>query len=139
MKKLVRLLVVAFSLAVLVSCQKEELEVNTETPDLIGNWINPIYIDTLVTYEKANGLIENQYGICFKDGNKLIERKINGWCGTPPVTTADYEGSWIRNNSTVEIAVGFWGGTAKYTWKVVELNKTKLVISVVKSSYQQEK
>jgi hypothetical protein len=131
-------LAILFSLA-LFSCQKEENTVKNGNPDLIGSWINPQYNDTLVTYNKAENLVENQYGITFKSDNKLVQRQNSGWCGTPPISTADYEGTWNWNNSIVNISVGYWGGTVDYTWKVKTLNNQKLVISILKAEYHQGK
>lgn len=133
-----KLLTLAFFLIlVTVSCQKVENPLDESNSDLVGSWINPQYTDTLVTYSRAENLVENQFGITFKSDNKLIERQLNGWCGTPPVTTADYEGTWKRDGSIVTINVGFWGGTADYTWRIVSVNNQKLVISVVNSKFHQ--
>ena len=129
---------ILFSLA-LVSCQKIADPIEAGHSDLAGIWVNPQYTDTLVTYTKSDALIENELGISFKSDNTLIERKINGWCGTPPITTADYEGTWKRNDSTVNITVGYWGGAVDNTWKIMLLNNQKLVISVVKSEFHQGK
>jgi hypothetical protein len=122
-----------------VSCQKLTDSVETGNPQLIGSWTDPQYTDTLVSYTRAGDLVENQYGIKFKPGNKLVQRQNIGWCGTPPIVTADYEGTWIWNDSVVNITVGYWGGTADLTWKVIQLNDQKLVISVVKADYHQGK
>lgn len=119
----------------LVSCQKLADPVFTGNEDLIGSWTDPQYTDTLVTYNRTENLVENQFGITFKPGNKLIERQLNGWCGTPPITTADYEGTWKTDGSIVIINVGYWGGTADYTWRIVSLNNQKLVISILKADY----
>lgn len=129
---------ILFSLA-FVSCQKLADPIETGNSDLAGNWVNPQYADTLLTYTKSDLLIENELGISFKSDNTLIERKINGWCGTPPITTADYQGTWNLKDSTVNITVGYWGGAVDITWKIMTLNKQKLVISVVKSEYHQGK
>jgi hypothetical protein len=131
-------IVFLFSLA-FVSCQKLLDPVETGDPELTGNWINPQYSDTLVTYSKADELIENELGISFNSDNTLVERKINGWCGTPPITTADYEGTWTRNDSIVKITVGYWGGSVDNIWKIITLDNQKLVISVVKSEYHEGK
>lgn len=128
-----------FLLLLSVSCQKVETPVDESNTDLIGSWINPQYTDNLVTYSRATNLVKNQFGIIFKSDNKLVERQLNGWCGTPPITTADYEGTWTKNDSIVNITVGYWGGTAQYTWKIVTLNKQKLVISVVTTSFGEGK
>lgn len=127
-------IVISFAL---ISCQKEENPEKKSNPGLNGKWVNPIYIDTLVTYERSNNLIENQYGIAFGENNKCLERKNNGWCGTPPITTADYEGIWTWSaDSVVNITVGYWGGEAEYVWKVLSIDEQKLVISIVKTKFQ---
>jgi hypothetical protein len=131
---LVMLLSIAF-----VSCQRLADQVDTGNPELIGSWIDPQYTDTLVTYTRAESLIENQYGITFKPDNKLIQRQNSGWCGTPPISTADYAGTWQRNDSFIDFTVGYWGGTADFTWKIITLNNRNLVISVIKSEYHQGK
>ena len=122
-----------------ISCQKITDPVEAGNPELIGSWIDPQYTDTIITYTRAGDLVENQYGITFKPGNKLIERQNSGWCGTPPIVTADYEGTWTWNDSIVNISVGYCGGTADLTWKVIQLNDQKLVISVIKADYHQGK
>ncbi len=119
----------------LVSCQKVADPVFTEKKDLIGSWTDPEYTDTLITYTRAESLVKNHFGVTFKPDNKLIERQLNGWCGTPPTTTADYEGTWKTDGSIVIINVGYWGGTADYTWRIMALNNQKLVISIVKADY----
>jgi len=122
-----------------VSCQKLIDPVETGNPELTGSWIDPQYADTIVIYTRAGSLVENQYGITFKTGNKLVQRQNSGWCGTPPIVTTDYEGTWTWNDSIVNITVGYWGGTADLSWKVIKLTDQKLVISILKADYHQEK
>jgi hypothetical protein len=122
-----------------VSCQKITDPVETGNPELIGSWTDPQYTDTIITYTRAENLVENEYGITFKPGNKLVERQNSGFCGTPPITTADYEGIWTQNDSIVNITVGFWGGTTDYTWRIITLNDQKLEITIIKSDYHQGK
>jgi hypothetical protein len=124
---------------VYVSCQKLADQVATGNPELIGSWIDPQYTDTLITYTRAENLVENQYGITFEANDKLIQRQNSGWCGTPPISTADYEGTWHCNDSVINFIVGYWGGTADFTWKIITLNNRKLVVSVIKSEYHQGK
>jgi len=125
-----------FLLLAVASCQKAETLVDEGNSDLIGSWVNPEYNDTLVTYTRANSLLENQYGITFKPGNKLVDRQNSGWCGTPPISTADYEGTWTQKDSSiVNITVGFWGGSIDYTWEIISINHKKLVIKIVKSDF----
>jgi len=123
----------------LFSCRKEDTLFQNGNTELAGNWINPQYSDTLVTYTRAETLIENEYGITFKSGDKLVVRQNGGWCGTPPITTADYEGTWSQEGSVVKITVGYWGGIAEYIWKIKSLNNHELVITVVSTRYQEGK
>jgi hypothetical protein len=123
----------------LVSCRKLEDPNDAGNHGLIGSWVDPQYSDTTVTYTRAGNLIENQYGITFSSDNKLIQRQNNGWCGTPPISTTDYAGTWIMNDSIINFTVGYWGGTADFTWEIVSLNNRKLVVAVIKSEYHSGK
>jgi len=123
----------------LFSCSKEDIPVQNENTELIGSWINPQYSDTLVTYTRAETLVENQYGITFENMGKLVQRQNSGWCGTPPVTTADYEGTWTQIDSIVSITVGYWGGISTQKWKIVSLNNSKLTLQIIESIYKQGK
>ena len=124
---------------VFVSCRKDETPVLNGNDKLVGSWINPLYNDTLVTYTKADNLLENEPGFTFKSGNTLICRQNSGWCGTPPITTADYEGTWNWKDSMVDIATTYWGGSASFSWKVISLDNSKLVVWVAKSEYHEGK
>jgi hypothetical protein len=122
-----------------VSCQKLADPIDTKNPELTGSWIKPQYVDTLVTYTRAENLVENQYGIKFEANSKLILRQNSGWCGTPPISTADYAGAWNWNDSILKITTGYWGGTVDLTWKIIMLKNRELVIYVMKSEYHQGK
>jgi hypothetical protein len=136
MKTMISALLLTF---ILVACQKEEIILPEGNAELIGSWINPQYTDTLITYEKAGNLVENQYGFTFKQGNKLIARQNSGWCGTPPISTSDFEGTWVQNDSEIMLTMGYWGGTSIQTWKIVSLDQDKLVIFISSTKYQQDK
>ena len=132
-------LFVLLTLFALYSCQKDETPALSGNDDLVGTWVNPRYTDTLVTYSRAGNLIENEPGYTFKTDNTLICRQNSGWCGTPPVTTADYDGTWAWNDSVVEINTSYWGGKAEFSWKVILLTDQELVIWIQKAEYQDGK
>lgn len=121
---------------VLVACQKSEIVPESGQSELYGSWTNPQYSDSIVTYTRIGSLIENQYGMLFSEGNKFTNRDNSGFCGTPPISTTDYEGTWTINNSVIEITVPFWGGVSHKTWKVISLENEKLVIYPIKVEYQ---
>jgi hypothetical protein len=115
------------------SVQKIKTEYPNETtnnffPELLGNWINPIDQNGFWTYDKTENLLDNDYGLSFKSEQVFNERKNSGWCGTPPITYADYEGSWFQNDSIVNISVGYWGGEISYQWKIILIENDKLTI-----------
>jgi hypothetical protein len=125
----VRILLLLFAgLALMQSCKKDEVKVNLSQDNLVGNWINPVYKDSLIILEKSESLKVNQYGICFKADGKLVERKNIGWCGTPPVSYSDYDGTWSKQDSTVTVNVGYWGGASVYKLIIFSLSENKLTV-----------
>ena len=68
-------------------------------------------------------------GIKFNSDKTFIERANSGWCGTPPISYTNYDGTWNAiNENTFEINVAYWGGTTNYKIEIVELNDTELKI-----------
>ena len=136
MKAIFLTFLIAFAL---ISCKKDDDSVLNGNDDLVGNWINPQYTDTLISYSRTDHLIDNEPGFVFRANNTLICRQNSGWCGTPPITTADYDGTWNWNDSVVEINTSYWGGSAKFSWKVISLDEKKLVVWVAKTEYHEGK
>jgi len=124
-----------FGLVCLVSCENGIDLKSDEAELLIGHWISPEYIDTLVQYTRAEALNENDFGISFNPGNSLIERQNAGWCGTPPISFANYNGTWSKTGDIINISVDFWGGKANHQWKVIVNDTKTLTIYPVKSEY----
>jgi hypothetical protein len=136
--KVINNMILFLSILILISCDKnDELSV-LDSEDLYGCWINPVINDSLSTYEKANSLKDNDYGLAFKSGHVFIERKNSGWCGTPPISYADFDGTWTQTDSIINITVGFWGGSADYQWKIISIDKKKLKIIRLKEEYHFE-
>ena len=104
--------------------------------DISGYWINQQLNDTVYTYEKSSALLEGQYCFGFKENGEFIERKNSGWCATPPISYADFEGSWIINDSIVEINVDFWGGMAYYKWKIISLDEHHMSFIEIEADHQ---
>ncbi len=124
-----------FSFIVLVSCN-EDNSLNINNSDaIIGNWINPVAVDTLTRFERSDTLKSNDYGFSIKKEQKFIERKNAGWCGTPPISYADFNGTWTMNDSTINITVDYWGGVASYEWKLIDIDNNYLTIWVAKTEF----
>ena len=124
-----------FSIVFLTSCENDIDLKSDEAELIIGHWISPVYIDTLVQYTRAEGLNENDYGISFNPGNSLVERQNAGWCGTPPISFANYNGTWSKTGDIIDITVDFWGGKVYHKWKVIANDQKTLTIYSVKSEY----
>jgi hypothetical protein len=123
----------------LLACSLFACEKNIEnTPGnddlLIGSWFNPQYNDSIVIFERSEGLVDNDYSFSFHEDHTFIERKNAGWCGTPPISYADFNGTWTRNDSIVTITVGYWGGMAEYIWKIVVIDEAKLEIIILEQN-----
>jgi len=132
-----RLTILLFVFA-LLACEKNTENAAPENDHLIGSWFNPQNNDSIVTYERSGGLVENDYGFSFKEDYTFIERKNAGWCGTPPISYADYNGTWSKKDSIIEITVGYWGGISDYTWKMVSVDETTLRIIRIEEEYHME-
>jgi hypothetical protein len=118
------------------SCENGSYPVISDSESFItGVWINPVYIDTICQYERSIYLKEDGAGIGFKSGGEFVERKNAGWCGTPPVSYANYDGTWTQNDSMLYISTSYWGGTVDYEWKIISVDLNILRIYRVKDTF----
>lgn len=119
----------------LYSCEREVPFTEIDNA-LIGNWVNLDYREaSILVMDKANSLKNNEYGYTFKRDGSLISRSNAGFCGTPPITTKDYQGIWTRVDSTLFIQVDFWAGQAMYRWKILSINNSQLKVRVEFANY----
>jgi hypothetical protein len=118
---------IAIALLGAVSCKKSDDPVSNSN-EIKGCWTNPVATDSIWTYNRASALDEDDYGFSFLDNQLFIERKNAGWCGTPPITYANFEGSWNQTDSMIFITVDYWGGQADYLWEIIDVDANKLVI-----------
>lgn len=137
MKTPARLIILLFALSI-IACEQNNENAAATTDHLIGSWFNPQYNDSIVTYDRSEGLVDNDYSFTFKEDKSFIERKNSGWCGTPPISYADFDGIWSKNDSIIEITVDYWGGTAEYTWKVLSIDDFTLKIKRIEEIYNLE-
>lgn len=81
---------------------------------------------------------EGQYCFGFKENGEFTERKNAGWCGTPPISYADFDGNWTINDSIVEINVEYWGGMAYYKWKIISLHEQQMSLIQIEINHEME-
>lgn len=116
-------------------CEKdnETITIN-ESDKLIGHWINPVSNDAELKLTRANSLKNDAYGISFLTESTCIERS-SGWCGTPPLTFFDYQGTWTRNDSIliITIASGI-NGLEAIQWEIKTLNDKYLIIERIRET-----
>lgn len=119
---------ILFALA-LGSCSKsDEVNLSDENGSLIGHWVNPVYTGDTISWQKAPNLIEYAYGMSIEKTGVLIERKNAGWCGTPPISYADYKGSWKLENEVLILNGKYWGGNFTTSYKILSLSSEKMVV-----------
>ena len=116
------------SITVLLACERDPLYVDGVAGDLVGTWIDQNYVDTLYTYSRASHIPDDTFGWTFNKDGTLMQRANAGFCGTPPITYADYQGDWTANDSIVDINIEFWGGASIIKWKIIEITETKLIL-----------
>lgn len=122
----------------LFSCKKDnEILVNSDNK-LIGYWSNPVYSDSTCKYERVGALKDEQYTLFFNENFTLVERKNVGFCGTPPITYGNFDGTWSIDKNLIKIEVGYWGGTASYEWKIISADDKYLTIYRIKEDYHWE-
>ena len=132
-----RLIILLFAFSI-IACEKTNENLAANPDPLIGSWFNPQYNDSIVSFERSEGLVDNEYSFSFNEDNTFIERKNVGWCGTPPISYADFDGTWTKNDSIIEITVAYWGGTAEYTWKILSIDEATLKIIRQEEDYNLE-
>jgi hypothetical protein len=125
MKRIALILFLVSSL--FFSCTKEQIKIDPDNL-LIGVWVFSEYKDDITIFKRDQEFTDND---CFKfnsDGT-LIERKNSGWCGTPPISYANYDGTWsIVNDTLIQVKVGYWGGTTSYKLDIESISPTTLKV-----------
>jgi hypothetical protein len=123
------LLIILFVL-LFTSCKKDETNFDSNNP-LLGIWNVSEYVGNATVYNRSTAFI-NEYGYEFKSGGTLIERQNAGWCGTPPITYADYAGTWsVINDTLIQVEVAYWGGISSYQLDIELVDAEHLVAALI--------
>jgi hypothetical protein len=121
---------IVFALLV-ASCGRptDPIEDNHGFSPLYGTWVWAGYEERATVLRRSSELDDNLYGLIIRPRGKLTERKSAGWCGTPPIIYANYEGEWkALSRKLLEITVGYWGGTTSYHMEIVSRSPEELKI-----------
>ena len=133
MRKIQTAFFMAAFMMLLGSCERETPDAKVPEELLIGYWISPEYHDSLITYQKADGF-DYGPGFEFRMGGKLTERKNDGWCGTPPVTYGNFDGTYtLSQEGMLEVVSPYWGGIIRTRFAIVSIDQTSLKLKFLES------
>jgi hypothetical protein len=112
------------------SCSKDDSKIDPDNL-LLGTWNYSTYLEDAAVFTRSDAFTDN-HCYRFKSDGTLTERKNSGWCGTPPVSYADYNGTWtIINDTLINVNVGYWGGNTSYKLDIEKIDESALVIRQV--------
>ena len=96
-------LILLCSLALLsYSCEENSMNINDDNL-LLGSWIEPNYEGERITFKRSNKLLDKSYGITFIQNGSFTE-KTSGFCGTPPLSFFNIEGTFALDNNLISIS-----------------------------------
>ena len=99
-----------------------------ESP-VIGTWILKDYAGDVSYMMRSDQFAQDSYGFTFHKNGVFTERKNAGWCGTPPITYANFEGHWWKISDNIyHIDVEYWGGRTNFRIEIVSQNSYQLQI-----------
>lgn len=94
---------------------------------IVGTWVLEKYEDNATLMRRSQDLDPTNYGFVIAADGKFVERKNAGWCGTPPISYTNFNGTWEAQKDTVlSIEVGFWGGRTTYEMDILSVDDTAL-------------
>lgn len=121
----------------LTACEKESMLTDAlgENTGIVGTWIANGYEDDVTLLLRADELDHAKYGFTIREDGSFIERKNEGWCGTPPISYDNFEGTWeALSDSLLDITVAYWGGTITYQMRILALTAKELQIRYLYAS-----
>jgi hypothetical protein len=121
---MIKKIIVFLFLVSLFSCEDNEVIIDSNNL-LIGTWLDPVYEGEMTTFKRGNSLPSDAYGISFNKSGDFIER-TSGWCGTPPLSFFNIEGTFELESTLVSISTESY--PTNYAWRIVELTEQELVV-----------
>lgn len=111
-----------------IGCSQENETIPIHASNkLIGHWINPVYTDTELKLMRASALKDDEYGISFLEKTQCVERS-SGWCGTPPLSFMDFQGTWTGTDSVLIMTIDNGRGLQNIKWSIKTLNDKTLIL-----------
>jgi hypothetical protein len=123
MKKTGGLILLCMAVTLFAACSKKEG--NAEGINEV--WVLERYENDRVIYKPAADLEADKPGFIFYNNGSLADRKILGWCATPPVVYENYKGQWQLTGGIYNISSAYWGGTENYRLEIISRNGNEIV------------
>jgi hypothetical protein len=128
------LMVLIFAAAIcMISSCKEEITAPSNSEKILGVWVFKGYDNedyNISVLQRSSGLDSSTGGFIFYREGRLLERKNAGWCGTPPISYANFPGTWdSQSDSVLKVNVGYWGGMTEYNLKIISLDRFQLKVT----------
>lgn len=114
----------------------QDLSALDQGPVPVGTWSEINYEENGFILEKGQKLKENTYGFQFLSNGKLVCRANSGFCGTPPIATSDFEGTWTKDGDIIRLKSAFWGGIQIEEWNIISHSGNTLRIEVISSELE---
>jgi hypothetical protein len=131
---MIKKILLIITMMLVIACCGESLINPQNNEDIVGIWVENKHEDEHEhrVFERENKLDNNKYGFIIESDGKFIERKNSGWCGTPPISFANFNGTWQHiSDSILNIEVGYWGGITNYKIKIISLDANELRIKTI--------
>ena len=114
-----------------IGCSPENEVIPINASDkLIGHWVNPVYNSNGSEFQltRASSLKDGEYGLSFLEKTQCVERS-SGWCGTPPLSFVDFQGTWTRTDTMVIMTIDNGiNGMQNIKWVIKTLNDKTLIL-----------
>lgn len=105
---------------------------NKQNTKLYGIWVYADRKHDTIEYVKSDTFMTDKPGMEFKAGGTLVQRMIDGWCGTPPIYYKNYPGKWkFTADSELRITYAFWGGKVRDVLQIIELNDHRMKVKII--------
>lgn len=109
----------------ILSCENNETTIIDPDNLLLGHWTAPIYNTETTTFRRSNSAPKESYGVTFNTNNEYVER-TSGWCGTPPLTFFNVEGTFELENTLILISTNSYPNN--FAWRIISISETELVV-----------
>ena len=110
----------------LISCSENNNLVVDPDNLLVGHWSKAEYKNEELILTRVGRLPDKEYGVSFVENGKFVER-TSGWCGTPPLSFFNIDGTWnISDETLIEVSTQSYLGN--FNWRIQSLTNKKLVI-----------